>query len=632
MKIKNFFILFLILYYSLSFTSENIVKISAEKQRIKSYKEKFLELYNEIYDPANGYISQEGIPYHSIEKLIIEAHDYGRHSTSEAISFLIWLDVLYAYFTKDWKPFEKSWYVMEKYFIPDKKTEQLNMDAYNFDKPASYVPEYLDPYKFPAPVIFDEPVGMDPLDDVTAKYGHQMYLMHWLLDVDDWYGFSKYSGGRKRAVFVNLFQRGPNESTWETIPHPSIENYTNKPQGFVDLFVQSNATQWRYTCAPDAEARVAQAFYWAEEFAKQQKWGKISDYRLKMYEMGDWLRYCMFDKYFKKIGAGRTPGKGYDSCHYLISWYIAWGAALNEKWAWRIGCSQIHCGYQNPLGAYYLAKIGVDDWDKSLKRQIELIEFCQALNGAIGGGVVNDWDRPNGPFYGMQYCQHPVFLDPPSNTWSGWQYWLMERVFQYIYASGDKKAFKICEKWLKEWALKEMKLKDNDIEIPVGIDWEGSADNSPKDLKCKVTGYGKDVGLIGAFVKCLIFWDQANRRWFNKPQPEAQQIAKKILDIMWERYRDDKGIVTEEERADYARFWEQVVPLPKGVKKVFPWGKELKEGVRFFETRPDYGEPLPPKGPYNQKNPPPKYKYHRTWQQIAMALAYGYYAMFYEGE
>ena len=629
MRQKNYNQIIKILIFVLVQNSISSYAFATENKNY-SYREKFLELYKEIYDPSNGYLSKEGIPYHSIEKFIVEAHDHGHHSTSEAISFLIWLDILYAYFTKDWSKFEKSWEVMEKYYIPDGKTEQINMEYYSFDKPASYVPEYYDPYSYPAPVIFDEPVGIDPLDDVTARYGHKMYLMHWLIDVDDWYGFGKYSPTRKRAIFVNLFQRGPNESTWETIPHPSIEVNPCKPEGFVDLFVQTNAAQWRYTSAPDAEARLIQAFFWAEEFAKQQKWNKISDYRLNIIKMGNWLRYCMFDKYFRKIGAGRVAGKGYDSCHYLISWYIAWGAGLNENWAWRIGCHQVHCGYQNPLAAYYLMKVGVDDWDISLKRQVELVEFCQAVNGAIGGGVINDIDKPNGPFYGMQYCQHPVYLDPPSNSWSGWQYWLMERMFQYIYVVNDKKAYKICEKWLKEWAIKEMKLTDKDIEIPIGIEWEGSADNNPKDLKCKVLSYGKDVGLIGAFVKCLIFWDQANRKWYNKPQLEIQQMAKKILDIMWSKYRDEKGIATEEERPDYERFWSQVVPVPKGVEKVFPWGGKLTSKSKFYETRPDYGEPLPSKGPYNSKNPPPKYKYHRTWQQIAIALAFGYYSMFYE--
>ena len=44
--------------------------------------------------------------------------------------------------------------------------------------------------------------------------------MHWLMDADNWYGFGKGT----EATFINTFQRGEQESTWET-PHPSIEEF-----------------------------------------------------------------------------------------------------------------------------------------------------------------------------------------------------------------------------------------------------------------------------------------------------------------------------------------------------------------------------------------------------------------------
>ncbi|TDC04556.1 cellulose 1,4-beta-cellobiosidase, partial [Streptomyces sp. 8K308] len=52
------------------------------------YEQRFLELYEEIKDPANGYFSDEGIPYHSVETLIVEAPDHGHETTSEAYSYL----------------------------------------------------------------------------------------------------------------------------------------------------------------------------------------------------------------------------------------------------------------------------------------------------------------------------------------------------------------------------------------------------------------------------------------------------------------------------------------------------------------------------------------------------------------
>ena len=41
------------------------------------YVDRFIEMRNEFYDPANGYFSADGSPHHSIETLIVEAPDHG---------------------------------------------------------------------------------------------------------------------------------------------------------------------------------------------------------------------------------------------------------------------------------------------------------------------------------------------------------------------------------------------------------------------------------------------------------------------------------------------------------------------------------------------------------------------------
>ena len=64
-------------------------------------KERFLTLYHQLKNDANGYFSPEGIPYHSIETLICEAPDYGHMTTSEAYSYWLWLEVLYGHYTGD---------------------------------------------------------------------------------------------------------------------------------------------------------------------------------------------------------------------------------------------------------------------------------------------------------------------------------------------------------------------------------------------------------------------------------------------------------------------------------------------------------------------------------------------------
>ncbi|GAA3415799.1 hypothetical protein GCM10018952_41640 [Streptosporangium vulgare] len=91
------------------------------------------------------------------------------------------------------------------------------------------------------------------------------------------------------------------------------------PNGFLDLFTgdSSYAKQWKYTNAPDADARAVQVAYWAHTWAKEQgKESQVSATITKAAKMGDYLRYAMYDKYFKKQGCTSTScaaGTGKDT-------------------------------------------------------------------------------------------------------------------------------------------------------------------------------------------------------------------------------------------------------------------------------------------------------------------------------
>jgi len=65
------------------------------------------------------------------------------------------------------------------------------MSSYNPNSPATYADEYEDPSYYPSELKFDTVrVGSDPVhNDLVSAYGPNMYLMHWLMDVDNWYGF-----------------------------------------------------------------------------------------------------------------------------------------------------------------------------------------------------------------------------------------------------------------------------------------------------------------------------------------------------------------------------------------------------------------------------------------------------------
>jgi hypothetical protein len=52
---------------------------------------RFNDMFLNLTSASSGYLSMEGVPYHSIETLMCEAPDYGHMSTSEAFSFYVWL-------------------------------------------------------------------------------------------------------------------------------------------------------------------------------------------------------------------------------------------------------------------------------------------------------------------------------------------------------------------------------------------------------------------------------------------------------------------------------------------------------------------------------------------------------------
>jgi hypothetical protein len=102
----------------------------------------------------------------------------------------------------------------------------------------------------------------------------------------------------------------------------------------------------------------------------------------------------------------------------------------------------------------------------------------------------------------MFYDEQPVFHDPASNTWFGFQVWSMERVAEYYYVTGDAEA---------------------------------------------------KVILAGAFAKTLIYYSAGTREWATH-HTASQMMAKQILDRIWTICRDEQGVSILESRSDYNRF------------------------------------------------------------------------------
>ncbi|BCN30512.1 glycoside hydrolase family 48 protein [Anaeromicropila herbilytica] len=620
-----------------------------------TYKSRFMEMWNELHDTSNGYFSKEGIPYHSVETLIVEAPDYGHVTTSEALSYYMWLEAMYGKFTGNFTNFEKAWDTTETYMIPGAKDQpNTSMSKYNASKPATYAPEYDTMDEYPAKLDFNSPVGTDPISsDLTSTYGtSMMYGMHWLLDVDNWYGYGVREDGTSAPSFINTFQRGRQESTWEAIPQPCWDQmkYGGK-NGYLDLFTgdKQYSAQFKYTDASDADARAVQATYWANEWAKE--YGvDISNDVSKATKMGDYLRYAMFDKYFKQIGNSSKAGTGYDSAHYLLSWYYAWGGGITADWAWKIGSSHNHFGYQNPMAAWILSandeykpasKNGASDWATSLDRQLEFYQWLQSSEGAIAGGATNSYNgrydtAPAGTstFYGMPYQEHPVYADPGSNEWFGWQAWSMQRVAEYYYKTNDARAKAILDKWVS-WVESVVKLnEDGTFAVPSNLNWSGQPDTwtgsstGNTNLHVSVRDYGTDLGATASLANALLYYSKAAN------DDTSRVLAKELLDRMWNLYRDDKGLSAPEARADYSRFFDQTLTVPKGWTGTMPNGDVLKEGAKFLDIRtkylqdPDYTKVL---AAYQNKTAP-VFNYHRFWAQCDIAIANGLYSVLYNTE
>ena len=74
-------------------TSASAATVKADKANDK-YAQRFVDIYNTVKDTNTGYFDENGVPYHSIETLMVEAPDQGHESTSEATSYLIWLEAM----------------------------------------------------------------------------------------------------------------------------------------------------------------------------------------------------------------------------------------------------------------------------------------------------------------------------------------------------------------------------------------------------------------------------------------------------------------------------------------------------------------------------------------------------------
>jgi hypothetical protein len=632
------------------------------------FTQHFIDLWNNIHNPSNGYFSPQGVPYHAVETLIVEAPDYGHETVSETYSYWVWLEAMWGNVTGDWTQLQTAWTSLETNMIPSQIDQPTN-NFYSASKPATFAPEMDTPSQYPSILNTSVQAGVDPIaGELASTYGNQlMYGMHWIIDSDNFYGYGQRGDGVSKPSFINTFQRGPLESVWKTIPQPSYDIFKfGGANGYLDLFIAPGpyTRQWKYTDAPDADARTVQAMYWAKTWA-DAKGGNATVNSLvpKATKLGDYLRYAFFDKYFKQLGCTSLncpAGTGYDASHYLLSWYYAWGGANpNEPsggWAWRIGSSASHFGYQNPMAAFALSNVaalkpaspnGARDWGTSLTRQVEFYRWLQSAEGGIAGGATNSWQGryltpPAGDstFYGLAFDFQPVFHDPPSNRWFGFQCWSMERVAEYYFVTGDAHAKIILDPWIN-WVIANTTLNaDGTFAIPGDLDWQGQPSlnwnatvqnwtpgdpNFNSGLHVTILNTSQDVGVSGSLAKALLFYSAGTKKFGTQHVP-SQTLAKALLDRIWTLFRDNIGISSPETRKDFNQFADAVF-VPTAFTGTMPNGDPLNQTSTFLSIRSKYqNDPAFSKvQTYLNGGAAPTFNYHRFWAQVDLALAYALY-------
>jgi len=648
------------------------------------YDQWFLNLYNDITNTANGYFSPKGIPYHSVEQLIVEAPDYGHETTSETYSYWLWLAADFGRVSGDWTAFNNAWSNMQQFMIPD-AANQPGCSAYNASSPATYGPESSSPANYPVSLNSSVPVGSDPLSgELNSAYGGcTIYAPMWIMDTDNRYGFGQQEDGTSTPSFINTFQRGSEESVWDTVDQPDWDNLSKgeSGSGYLALFNNgggSFASQYKYTDAPDADARLVQAAYWALQYATAQgNQSQLSSTMANAAKLGDFVRYSMYDKYFKQISASCSQN-GSVACPagtskaneatYLLSWYYAFGGSTAGAWSWRISGTEIHEGYQNPLAAFALSNTSgliplspsaKADWATSLTTQLNLMQWLQSNEGGIAGGVANNWGGNYGDagkppagdptFDGMYYDFEPVYHNPPSNQWFGYQAWPMERVAEYYQQTGNAQAAAILKKWVA-WAESVVTVNTTTGSIcePGTLTWSGTPAESfttgtsntaqpPANpgLHVMVSGCSSDLGVAASLAKTYMYYAA------KSGDTTAQTAAQNIIDVIHQFYGDSIGFSAPEQRTDYNNFTSafnttnfEGLFIPSNWSGSYPGlGNTPMTSAdnTFLSIRPWYTSVAnyPEVQNYLNGGSAPVFNYHRFWAQVDIATAFDSFAFLF---
>ena len=260
------------------------------------------------------------------------------------------------------------------------------------------------------------------------------------------------------------------------------------------------AKQWKYTNAPDADARAVQAAYWAQTWAEAQ--GKDvagRGHRGQGRQDG-------------RLPALRDVRQVLQAARPALSPTCPAGtgknAALPAVLVLRVGRRDrrqrrlvvAHRLQPQPLrlpeparglGAVQRRRAACRRCRRrrpptgppASTRQLEFYTWLQSAEGAIAGGATNSWDGnyatpPAGTptFYGMFYDWQPVYHDPPSNQWFGFQAWSHGAGRRATTTSPATPRPRRCSTSGSPWAIANTTIgAGRQFQIPSTLHWTGAA-------------------------------------------------------------------------------------------------------------------------------------------------------------
>ena len=292
--------------------------------------------------------------------------------------------------------------------------------------------------------------------------------------------------------------------------------------------------------------------------------------------------------------------------------------------------------------------------------------------------------RENSTFYGMYYTYSPISHDPPSNDWFGFQCWGMQRMADLFVEIADKTSslavairpnvqmildrfvgwvmdnvtapigadfvLPLTLSWTSADALPGKTTSAPNLEgvyeyLPtfnwdgtgdLGIFWNpGSVPNT--NLNASIVSSGQDLAIASSLSLLLLQYAQAKRlmKQFTTtvtggPQTftaeDAYNLAKNLVDRIWDGYRDTIGITLSETHADYKHMNDSVY-IPANFLGAMPDGTPITpDATTFMSLRSFYQNAMG----YNNlmtyladpaNTTAPSYNYHRFGTNCEFAMA-----------